>query len=172
MIYLKLFALLFLFWPVLLLLLWGKMGSKATLLYTGAQLLSWWATVIGWGLLAYPCYRGLWVPDAVSADIVKTQRTTIDRWSWKWLNFAWGNKADGVSGRYAILNDGSPYKPGANPAWRAYSWSALRNSADGLKYEFAWDNGPLVTFWFFGSRRAGWLPMPQIKGAPRVPVLG
>lgn len=178
MIWLKLFLLLFFLWPLLLLLLIPKMGAKWGLLFTGVQLVMWWATFIGWFLLIVPCCKQAWIVDATSiADSLEPRATLISRWAWRWLNFAWGNPHEGVSGKEALIRDAQgnqhPYLPDSNAAWRAWSWCAWRNSCDALKYEFAADNGPPpVTFRFFGPRRAGWQPMPQIKGAPRVPVLG
>lgn len=170
------FLVLFFLWPLLLLALIPKLGTKAGLRFTGVQLLSWWATFAGWFLLIYPCARQRWVVDGVSIADPLEPRPAISRWTWRWMNPIWGNPQEGVSGQEALVRDAQgnqvPYKPGWGPRLRAYFWAALRNSADGLKYLLAWDKGPLVTFWFFGTRRAGWLPMPQIKGAPRVPVLG
>lgn len=72
-------------------------------------------------------------------------RGPIDRWSWGPLNYVYGNPEDGVSGQTALIwgsgtSSGQlvPYLPGANAAWRAYCWSAARNSAGGLKYVFQW----------------------------------
>lgn len=178
-----------LLWPLLLLALLPKFGAKAGLRFVGVQLLSWWATFAGWFLLVYPCLRHGWVADAESiADSLEPRATKISRWAWRWLNPVYGNPQEGCNGQEALVRDDSgqqgPYKPRPAwlpswawltwlwDAWRAYAWAALRNSADGLKYLLAWDEGQLVTFSFFGSRRAGWLPMPQIKGTPRVPVLG
>jgi hypothetical protein len=170
---------LFLFWPLLLLLLLPKLGTRATILYTAGQLISWWATILGWFLLVWPCYKQRWVADAVSTNTVITTRTTIDRWQSKWLNPIWGNPEDGVSGAYAVIRDATGgevpggYMPFHDPRWRAYLWSAWRNSADGLKYLLEWSDGPLVALPILGRQvKFGWLPMPQIKGSPRVPVLG
>jgi len=179
MTWLKAFLLLPIFWPVLLFALLPKLGAAATPRYVLAQLLSWWATAIGWGLLIYPCWKQLWKADATSTNTVVTDRTTVDRWTWDWLNPVWGNPEDGVSGAYAVIRDATGkevpggYMPFRDPRWRAYCWSALRNSSDGLKYILEWPTGPLVVLTILGRQvRFGWLPMPQIKGSPRVPVLG
>lgn len=178
MIWLKLAAILFFGWPLLLLLLIPKMGARAGVRFTGVQILSWWATFAGWFLLIYPCAKQAWVVDADSiADALEPRASKISRWSVEWLNPVWGNPQEGVSGQEALIRDANgnqmPYKPGWGPRLRAYFWAALRNSADGLKYLLAWaDAPPPVEFWFFGPRRAGWVPMPQIKGTPHVPVLG
>lgn len=74
---------------------------------------------------------------------------TIDRWTWAPLNRVFGNPEDGVSGKYALiwytppggtLADAVrvPYKaPFTQWApWRAYCWSAWRNTADQLKWTY------------------------------------
>lgn len=63
----------------------------------------------------------------------------IDRWNSELLNFIYGNPEDGVSGQQALIWEGDElvhYLPDAGPSWRAYKWSALRNSCGGLKYVF------------------------------------
>lgn len=107
------------------------------------------------------CLRRAWTRDAVS---IKDGRS-IDRWNWRPLNYVCGNPEDGVSGQTAKLIGGGPYMPDANPIWRAYCWSALRNSVDNLKYVFAWhgDFAPLWSYrWQVGSYivhgKAGWQP--------------
>jgi len=99
----------------------------------------------------------------------------IDRWKWQPLNWVYGNPEDGVSGERALIWDNGKqvsYMPNAWAPWRAYCWSALRNSADNLKYVFAWDKGPLVKkdYTIFGKQRtfrAGW----QLENGINVPVL-
>jgi hypothetical protein len=175
-IWLKLLGALFVYWPLLLLLFIPRMGVKAGVFFTVVQLLSWWATAIGWVLLIYPCARQLWVVDV---DSINTQDPRkVSRWAswWRWLNPVYGQPEDGVSGAEAMIRNahGSlmPYLPASGPRWRAYSWSALRNSTGGLKYLFEWRDGPLVTFTFLGPRHAGWKEFPQLKGSPHLPVLG
>ena len=80
-----------------------------------------------------------------------------------------------MSGAEALVWQGGarvPYMPGANPARRAYCWSALRNSANNLKCVFAWSRGPFVRrtvsiFGFSHTFKAGW----QLENGVRVPVL-
>ncbi len=63
----------------------------------------------------------------------------IDRWKWAPLNRVYGNPEDGVSGKYALIWVGGkrvPYMPNAWAPWRAYCWSAWRNTADQLKYTY------------------------------------
>lgn len=123
---------------------------------------------LGWVVLIPFCVRKAWTADLKS---IKDQRV-IDRWNWKPLNWIWGNPEDGVSGQYALVWDRTgqvPYMPGADPAWRAYCWSAWRNSANMLKYVFAWKNGPLLaSFTLFGrTHKLGW----QMENGYKVPIL-
>lgn len=124
--------------------------------------------ILGWILLIPFCIRQAWTADSKS---IKDQRV-IDRWNWKPLNWIWGNPEDGVSGQYALVwtrTGQVPYMAGADPAWRAYCWSAWRNSADALKYVFAWKNGPLLATFTLGGRvhKLGW----QMENGYNVPVL-
>jgi len=114
---------------------------KAWLWFAIVQLVMLAATVLGWLLLIPFCLAQAWIADASS---IKDGRP-IDRWSWKPLNSIYGNMEDGVSGQTALIwvnGSLSYYRPRAWAPWRAYLWSAWRNSADGLKYAFLWKNGP------------------------------
>jgi hypothetical protein len=96
----------------------------------------------------------------------------IDQWTFRPLNFIYDNPEDGVSGQCALVwLDGTtqgPYMPGAWAPWRAYCWSALRNSTDNLKYAFAWKNGPYASIPLFGrTLKAGW----KLENGVNVPVL-
>jgi hypothetical protein len=172
-----LLVLLFFFWPLLILAIppvW-RLGRGDTLVYVGGQLISWWATFVGWFLLIYPCWKQLWVLKELSTNQVLPQRV-VDQWTWEWLNPVYSQPEDGVSAQQALIRDdaGNPvkYMPTTNASWRAYCWNC-RNSADGLKYLLVNDNGKLVLVNVLGRTvKFGWLPMPQLKGAPRVPVLG
>ena len=108
------------------------------------QLISLAATVVGWIVLIPFCLASAWAP-AVSP----INGRQIDRWRFGPLNWIFGNSEDGVSGQRAIVwnEDGTvqvPFMPGAWAPWRAYVWSAWRNSSDALKYVFAWKGGPFV----------------------------
>lgn len=135
---------------------------------------------VAWGvglfLLIPFCLLHAWTkPDRKS---IKDDRQ-IDRWYL--INFVAGNPEDGASGQQALINGDQPYMPSTltNPAlkwlydaWRAYRWSALRNSADGLKYLFAWKAGPYKewTYTLFGKQRTakvGW----QLENGFNVPVI-
>lgn len=121
------------------------------------QLIAFTATAIGWILLIPFCIAQAWIADTTSDK----DGRKIDRWSWRPLNWIYGNREDGVSGYTALVwVDGytqGPYLPKASAWARAYRWSALRNSCDNLKYVFAWKGGP---FWRREFRswyvQAGW----------------
>jgi hypothetical protein len=131
------------------------------------QLISLLATVVGWVLLIPFCLARAWILDDQS---IKDGRP-VDRWRWSVLNVVFGNPEDGVSGGTALVwVNGvlSPYMPNAWAPWRAYCWSAWRNSADGLKYVFAWENGPFKEVTVFGKRhKIGW----QRENGVKVPVI-
>lgn len=145
--------------------------------FAAVQLAMLATTVAGWFLLIPFCLTQAWETtypvddraDKVSKSI-KDGRT-IDRWSAP-LNYVYGNPEDGVSGQQARVWDPygtlQPYMPGVPDWWRAYCWSALRNSCDNLKYVFADPKGPLVTFKLFGrTAKIGW----QMENGYNVPVL-
>lgn len=130
------------------------------------QLIMLATAVIGWVMLIPFCLRRAWVLDAQS---IKDGRP-IDRWKWRWL-YPYQNPEDGVSGATALIwssNGLVAYMPDAPAWWRAYCWSAWRNSCDNLKYVFAWEAGPLITFQFLGRTHCiGWKP----ENGRNVPVL-
>lgn len=154
--------------------------------FVGVQLLMLFATIVGWLLLIPFCLLQFWEYEPQGS--IKDERT-IDVWKWVWLNKVYGNPEDGVSGQQAIVYTtgvAGPYMPLPDwltrftdipirrflawiyPAWRAYLWSAWRNSADNLKYVFADADGPLVTFQLFGrTAKIGW----QLENGYKVPVL-
>jgi hypothetical protein len=121
--------------------------------YVTAQLIMCFFMVLGWLFLWIPCLLHSW---QIGARSIKDNRS-IDVWLVPLLNYIYGNPEDGVSGRQALIGDATgklvPYLPNAPAWWRAYLWSAWRNSCDALKYRFAWPNGPSVMV--FG-RKFGW----------------
>lgn len=129
------------------------------------QLLMFAATVLGYVVLPLFCKAQAWHPAPSSFDPSRI----IDRWSFAPLNWLWGNPEDGVSGAQAKVwidgNTQGSFMPDATPFSRAYNWSVRRNSADNLKYLFAWKNGPLKV-WASGHK-AGW----QEENGRSVPVL-
>ena len=97
------------------------------------------AMVIGWPLLIIPCLLRCWILNATS---IKDGRQ-IDTWSLSPLNPIYKNPEDGVSGQQALVWSKDdppalvPYMPDAWPPWRAWKWSAWRNSCNNLQYVFA-----------------------------------
>lgn len=132
------------------------------------QVISLIAAVVGWVLLVPFCLARAW---EVCASALEPTRT-IDRWRWKPLNSVYGNPEDGVSGKGALVWNESgtrvTYMPDAWDPLRAYLWSAWRNSANNLKYVFAWAKGPLAKFVICGIYiKAGW---QQEAGNYHVPI--
>ena len=139
------------------------MSVLGWLWYVVVQLIMLIAMVIGWGLLIPFCVLQIWVRNAKS---IKDGRI-IDTWAFP-INAVYGNPEDGVSGQCALIwlngTTQGPYMPNAPVWWRAYCWSAWRNSVDGLKYVFAWSSGPQATIW---GHKIGW----WWENGQKVPVL-
>jgi hypothetical protein len=130
------------------------------------------AAVVGWVVLIVPCLRKSWHDTPSPFNPART----VDAWNSRGLQAIFGNPEDGVSGQHALIwlngTTQGEYMPGADPRWRAYCWNA-RNSADQLKYWFAWRWGPLVLWEYklFGkvrTLRVGW----QDENGFNVPVFG
>lgn len=137
--------------------------------FIAIQLVMLLATVVGWFLLIPFCLARAWVGPSTGQF-----GRAVDAWSWHPLQLMYGNPEDGVSGLQALVwnKEGLarvPYMPNAWAPWRAYCWSAWRNSADNLKYVFAAPPGaPLLTFQLFGrTAKIGW----QAENGHNVPVL-
>ncbi len=143
---------------------WGSYGA--------AQLAMMVATVVGWVVLILPCLLRAWELSPIPSI---NDGRKIDQWKWKWLRWAWDNPEDGVSGRMALVWAGSarePYYPSKSvpwydwAPWRAYMWSAWRNSANMLKYRYGYQlrtPGPV------GPYRAGTF---QVLGVHFVYAIG
>lgn len=155
-------------------------------LFVEVQLIMFVFMVMGWVLLIPFCLAHAWRPSTSIAD----SKRTIDCWSFGPLNYIYSNPEDGVSGKYAVVwVNGvlSPYEPGfwtirlvsngrdypswwvsmqlwLYAAWRAYLWSAWRNSVDALKYRFHWENGPHAEW---RGHKLGWWP----ENGYKVPLL-
>lgn len=141
--------------------------------FAAIQLVMLIATVLGWLILLPFCWARAW---HIQAGPPGTR--LVDAWDWKPLNYVYGNYEDGVSGELALVWQANmklgtatqvEYMPSEHvPAWwRAYCWSAWRNSCDELKYVFADPNGSLVTFKLFGRAcKIGW----QMENGYNVPV--
>lgn len=137
--------------------------------FAAAQFFQLEAMVLGWVLLIPFCLTRVWEMSPVPS--IKDGQRQIDRWKWRWVGLAFDNPEDGVSGVRAIIwvnGQQAPYMPDAWPPWRAYCWSAWRNSADQLKYRFAWEQGPFKQWTLFGRvQKAGF----QRENGFNVPVL-
>lgn len=155
--------------------------------FAGVQLVMLAARVVGIFVLPWPCLLHAWRPAASRYGPPRQ----VDEWSWGWLNPWAGNWEDGVTGQLAkIWGSGAEegtlvgYLPAGrwsarsrvvrwlHDSWRAYLWSAWRNSADNLKYFFAWEQGPFLEVGYSVLGRArvlklGW----QSETGVRVPVL-
>jgi hypothetical protein len=119
--------------------------------FAAAQIFQIEAMFVGWFALIPFCLAHEW--ETSPTPSIKDGRT-IDRWTWSVVGYFADNPEDGVSGQQAIVYTtglAGPYMPATitNPidrwlydAWRAWCWSAGRNSCDSLKYEFAWKAGP------------------------------
>lgn len=117
--------------------------------YVMIQIVQLIVMVLGWVFLIPFCLLQAWSVNALS---IKDGRR-IDTWKFSLLNYVYGNPEDGVSGQQAVVwSNGTPmaYMASSGTCWRAYCWSALRNSCDALKYRFAYAKGPLKTFTFGG----------------------
>jgi hypothetical protein len=135
--------------------------------YVIVQLIMMEFTILGWFLLLPFCLTHAWFRGTIALVSIKDKRP-IDAWKWNLLNYVYANPEDGVSGQCAIIyNNGlpGPYMPNAPAWWRAYCWSAWRNSCDSLKYRFAWGNGPQAVL--FNRWKVGWWP----ENGRKVPVL-
>ena len=155
-----------------------RFGYLGWFWYITVQLVMLFFTVVGWFLLLPFCVRQAWVapngdPPVTEAVYLpwsfsdKDGSRRIDCWAWLPLNWVYGNPEDGVSGQCAIIylnGNASPYMPHASAWWRAYCWSALRNSCDNLKYVFAWRRGPQAMFL---GHKVGWWD----ENGYKVPVL-
>jgi hypothetical protein len=139
--------------------------------FAAAQVFQVEATVAGWFVLIPFCLFREWEMSPIPS--IKDGRT-IDQWTWGPANLVLGNPEDGVSGQTAVVfttGAAGPYMPGAWAPWRAYCWSALRNSCDSLKYFFALKGGPLIEKpyrlwkWSFAAK-FGW----QVENGISVPV--
>ncbi len=108
------------------------------------------APLLGLVILIRPCLKQEWQECQSTANLFGRAPRTIDCWKNPWIQSIYGNPEDGVSGKYALVWYtppggvwGSqylvPYKaPFTQWApWRAYCWSAWRNTADQLKYKGA-----------------------------------
>lgn len=104
------------------------------------------APLYGLVVLIKPCLKQEWVECQSTVNPFGRAPRTIDCWKDPWLQSIYGNPEDGVSGKDALVwytpPGGAPRQvPYRSPftqwaPWRAYCWSAWRNTADQLKYTY------------------------------------
>lgn len=118
------------------------------------QLIAAIAMAVGWVLLFFLSYARGW-RHGYSTEF---EDRIVTVWKWKAIDAIWGNAEDGVVG--------PPWYNPNESAWKAYLWSAWRNSANNLRWRFSWIGGP---FW----RRAwkGWYIQAGFKPITGWPVL-
>ena len=140
----------------------------AWIYFVAIQFVMLFFTIIGWFLLIPFCLFKAW---GEHTPVIFSTTIVLDQWDWRPLNYIYGNPEDGVSGQYArVWLNGTtqgPFMPAAWAPWRAYRWSALRNSTDNLKYVFRRDDGPFKRFEFCSWYvQAGWNTrgLPVISG--------
>ncbi|HKS75842.1 MAG TPA: hypothetical protein VJQ82_21700 [Terriglobales bacterium] len=144
------------------------MNPLAWVWFSVAQLLMLVLSVAGWVILILPCLLQAWEPSptpSIATTPWLPSNRPIDRWKCIWLNSVYGNPEDGVSGQAAIVwGSGAqagtlvPFMPNAWAPWRAWVWSAWRNSTDQLKYTLALGlHGPTFAVNVLGKTlRGGW----------------
>ena len=145
--------------------------------YWADQLKSAGIALIGLAVLALPCALRAWGPAGQTikkwpAPWAHYNGRPIDGWTWKWLWPWYHNPEDGDSGATGLVWGSAGLPVIFNPTgsrWQAYKWSALRNTADGLKYRYAIPGeGPMVYVTLFGKQfRYGY----ELQNGYNVPVL-
>lgn len=166
----KFWILLFLVVQVAALLAWFQMRWP-WVRYAGQSVFQIQALLAGVIILILPCVLRAWKISNKAS--IKDQLRVIDEWSWKPLNWVYGQPEDGVSGKQAIVyttGQAGPYLPAAGERWRAYCWNH-RNWAGNLKYVFSWPEGPIVEWtWILRGKtrnaKIGW----QQENGFNVPV--
>jgi hypothetical protein len=105
------------------------------------QMIALIAMVIGWVLLIPLSVFRLWRPR--KSRIYPDRQVLV--WRGGWLTWIWGNEEEGVCGpaSYNLMYS----------EWDTYLWSAWRNSANNLRFIFAWPQGPYFEYsikgWYF-----------------------
>lgn len=151
----------------------SALGFSQGIRFAIVQAISFVLSLVGLVLLAPLSLFHLWTSANVKSIKTQPAGLLIDKWLLP-VNYVYGNPEDGVSGQQALVwSNGQqvPYQASTATgikkwfvdAWRAYSWSVLRNSSDNLKYVFANPNGKMasVSFKLFGKQvtlALGWKP--------------
>jgi hypothetical protein len=133
----------------------GARAPGGAIAFLAAQNVAALAMVVGWVLLLPWAARRAWVFGSSSHYPGKI----VTRWDANWLQAVWGNWEDGVTG---VGTSKGEYLPFASDWWRAYMWSAWRNSANNLRFILRWygaEGAPFYRYvtpsgrWYF---QAGW----------------
>lgn len=113
--------------------------------FIGFQFLAGLVMVLGWFILVPLCAFKVWTYDLAR-----------DKYHFPRLFYIWDNDEDGVCPHW--------YNPQAT-RWRAYLWTAWRNSANNLRWKFADKTGPFFRWenkaktWYFQAgygKNTGW----------------
>lgn len=108
-----------------------------------------WMMVAGWVILLPMAAFKLW---HVSESLHYPGRM-ITAWNCRWIDMVWGNAEDGVTGAPFYM------KRIPNERWRAYMWSAWRNSTNNMRWGGTLKGGPFFRHvgkkWIF---QAGYRP--------------
>lgn len=114
------------------------------------------AMVVGWVLLLPMAWLRLW-----RHGVSEHYGHIISVWRWRWVDKVWGNDEDGVLGADFYV------RRVPNVRWRAYLWSAWRNSSNNLRWLFAWPGGPYYR-WGTDSGWRGHVGFKPTEGWPVV----
>jgi hypothetical protein len=103
----------------------------------GQRLNTYFWMAAGLVILIWPCLAEDWQLCTSSVNPFGRLPRRIDRWRSEFLQSIYGNPEDGVSGEFALIWNSSDtarvgYMPNAWAPWRAYCWSAWRNSTNML----------------------------------------
>lgn len=90
-------------------------------------------------LCAVLAYSRLWYTRA--SRYYPDRQVTV--WRGGWLTWLWGCEENGVDpGDQLVVGGTAKYLPDASPSWRAYMWTAWRNSVGNLCWVTSWKGGP------------------------------
>lgn len=115
--------------------------------FLGIELFATVLMVIGWPLLAILCALNIMHQEADG------------KWHYPHLFWLWCNEEDGLKPQW--------YNPEGS-RWKAYLWSAWRNSSNNVRYLTLWIGGP---FYRWESPGKGWYFQCGFKPVTGWPVL-
>lgn len=122
---------------------------KGWIRFALVQFVSFILMVIGWVLLFPLCLTKAWVPVESRYWPLKI----VTAWRWEWVQSIWGNWEDGVTG---VGTTAGVYLPNAPDWWRAYMWSAWRNSTNNLRFVFRWYGKDGAPFFYWQNKAGTW----------------